>query len=344
MRVLYVYRWATMGGVERVLLNRAKSFQRHGLAVAQDVHFLSDGGGLAGFSRAIQAYGVTSSLGMQREFRPQGYDCLIAIDTPEVLNLERKEIPLWFECHTAYAENRQYLQHLPEEVCGILTPSQHFAQQLMQELPEPWRDRVLTLRNGLPPYQAPDLGNRTIPRWNKRLIAYVGRIDALKNTDELIQAAAYLRKRQGDHYLLLFVGPTDQPEMLWKKVEKQGLLDRFVYLPPVPFERVSWVWAMIRENRGLFASASQGESFGLSAAEAISAGLPVVLSDAHRDLVAGETSVLYPLGDPRQAAEKIAWTFAHYEAATARSQALQSLFSEAAFLQDWQQFQARIRH
>jgi len=326
-----------------VLLNRAKTFQRHGLAVVQAVHFLSDGGGLAGFSQAIQAYGVADWLGIQREFMPQSYDCLIAIDTPEVLSLDRREKPLWFECHTAYVENRQYLQRLSEEVQGILTPSQHFAQQLMQELPEPWRDKVFPLRNGLPPYQAPDLGKRAIPRWNKQLIAYVGRIDALKNTDELIRAIAYLRKQQGDQYLLFFVGPVDQPAALWKKVEKQGLLDRFVYLPPVPFERVPWVWAMIRENRGLFASASQGESFGLSAAEAILASLPVVLSDAHRDLVGGESSVLYPLGDHRGAAEKIAWTFAHYEAAADRARTLQPLFSEAGFLQDWQQFQARIR-
>ena len=53
-KVLYVYKWATMGGVERVLLNRALAFKASNFDIAQDVFFLHDSGGKKLLNRYIE--------------------------------------------------------------------------------------------------------------------------------------------------------------------------------------------------------------------------------------------------------------------------------------------------
>jgi hypothetical protein len=40
-RTIFVYCWATMGGVERVLLNRAEAFKILGSDFCFDVHFFT---------------------------------------------------------------------------------------------------------------------------------------------------------------------------------------------------------------------------------------------------------------------------------------------------------------
>jgi len=85
-------------------------------------------------------------------------------------------------------------------------------------------------------------------------------------------------------------------------------------------------------------SSSKGESFGLSAAEAMTAGLPVILSDIppHAALVGHRSRFLYPLGDVRELARKMAAATEQYDDMAAECLELSREFSEEAFLADWE--------
>ena len=108
-------------------------------------------------------------------------------------------------------------------------------------------------------------------------------------------------------------------------------------LPPIPFEHGHALFRALRARKAVFVSPSKGESFGLSAAEAMTAGLPVVLSDIppHRALVSGREKFLYPLGNIRGLTGKMAAAVEHYDKYSAECLDLSTTFSEAAFLEDW---------
>jgi glycosyltransferase involved in cell wall biosynthesis len=95
---------------------------------------------------------------------------------------------------------------------------------------------------------------------------------------------------------------------------------------------------MLRQKRAVFVSCSKGESFGLSAAEAMTAGLPVILSDIppHAALVSDRSKFLYPLGNVRELAMKMAAVAEQYDALASECVELSREFSEEAFLADWE--------
>ena len=95
---------------------------------------------------------------------------------------------------------------------------------------------------------------------------------------------------------------------------------------------------MLRQKKAVFVSCSKGESFGLSAAEAMTAGLPVILSaiPPHAVLVSNRQHFLYQLGDVKELAMKMAAVSERYDEMAAECVELSREFSERAFLSDWE--------
>ncbi|KAJ8743062.1 glycosyltransferase [Aeromonas veronii] len=83
-----------------------------------------------------------------------------------------------------------------------------------------------------------------------------------------------------------------------------------------------------------------GESFGLSAAEAICMGIPVVLSDidAHKELVGDYSDEFtYNLGDSTDLSLKLASVADNYIQAYEKMLLLRNTFSSDKFMLDWQE-------
>ena len=342
-RVAYVYKWATMGGVERVLLNRAEAFKARKSDVSISVHFLQDAGGRAPFETYIKRRGLTDYIQVEDSLDPNDVDAVVSIDTTEVLELLPARFDrLAFECHTTYKNNRQYLKTLPASVRWIAVPSESFHKTVAREFGE-FGGRLCLLRNFLPEVEPLDHPIKA-PAWAKRPIVYVGRVDHQKNLTELMDALAIYRKRHGDAFVLSVLGSiTDEIDMKRKLSERQ-LADRTVVYPPADFDRVGAFLRMMRERGGIFVSCSIGETFSLSAAEAIAMRIPSVLSDidAHRHLVDGIDDYLYPLGNPEALAEKLLRISTDYEAFSARLAPLRTRFGSETFIKDWNVIQQRF--
>ena len=67
-RVCFIYPWATFGGVERVLLNRALAFKHYLPEIMVDFYFLHDSGGLAPLAAAMKLSLHRSALQAQKYY------------------------------------------------------------------------------------------------------------------------------------------------------------------------------------------------------------------------------------------------------------------------------------
>ncbi|GIM45663.1 group 1 glycosyl transferase [Collibacillus ludicampi] len=338
-KVLYIYKWATMGGVERVLLNRAHAFQSNELLIRQDVYFLQDGGGLNNFRKYIEKNALMEYIGIIDAINPDAYDVILSIDTPEIFDLVKEHNKIYIECHTSYKNNRTYLKTVPDQIGGILVPSSSFKDTVVTEVTSILKPKVYLLRNCVPSRlseQISVLENRFL---GKTPIFYMGRMDKHKNTEELIDIFAKALNQLGDRFILVLAGNVMQDIDLWKLVHSRKIVNRLVYLPPVRFHKVSMLMALIKSNGGIFISTSKGESFGLSAAEAISFNLPVLLSDipAHRELVNNDDTFLYALGNTDEAVAKLKGILDKYSLAVDRMKEFRKIFSNDSFIKDWKQ-------
>ncbi|WP_200627027.1 glycosyltransferase family 4 protein [Pseudomonas sp. LAM2023] len=340
-RVCFIYPWATFGGVERVLLNRALAFKHYLPEIRVDFYFLHDSGGLAPLAAAMTQYelNANSSVSIMSSF-DQDYDLAFIIDCPQAIDLcVRRSQRYVVECHTSYAENRGYLANLPSTCERLITPSSVFSDLIRNEfpaLPAP----VGELRNFVPwdlPSQGSSLDN-CLPRWTKKPILFFGRLDHLKDPLSLLDAFQLLEHRRKGEFMLLFCGPTSPEIDLNKEISKRSLEGLSVVLPPVAFASAGRLLNSVAHAGGIFVSPSKGESFGLSAAEAISSLVPVVLSDikAHVNLVSGYEQIFtYPLGDTKKLSARIESVFDDYANACDAVARARLTFSAASFIEDW---------
>jgi len=344
MRILYVYKWATMGGVERVFLNRARVFKQHNIKVVIDVYFLHDSGGLKNFNQYIRHFGLEDYLNVVQGFNEQDYSIIVTFDTHEIFNVLSDFSKVVIECHTPYEEMREYLSSIPKNVAAIVSPSAAFKDAiLIKELPSVFHDKLYVLPN----FCLDNNDDNTPYRiWAKIPICYIGRMDSLKNTMELLEIFGRLRMKVNDSYILILAGNIASNYIDLNSVIKQlGIEDRVLYFPPLPFEKVDELLKTIKYHQGIFISPSRGESFGLSVLEAMTNGVPVVLSDieCHSALVGGDRDFLYELGNINEAVAKIEMIKNNYDDSARKAEEFSRRYNCEYFLEQWSMFIAKFR-
>jgi len=339
IKVCFVYPWATFGGCERVFINRALAFKQYLPETTVDFYFMQDAGGLSAFSSALKEYQLNGSASLVDSLDRE-YDLISLVDCPQAIDVcSKKAAPYIVECHTPYEENRKYLFDLPEKCKFIVTPSMSFSKLVKNEFPS-LADSVVVLRNFVPWDISLSRANSNIelPAWSRKPILFFARMDKLKDPISLLDAFEVLEKRRKKEFMLLFCGPLSPEINVHKEISKRKLDGVSVVLPPIPFASAEALMNAVASAGGVFVSPSRGESFGLSAAEAISSVMPVALSDIneHADLVGNHKALFtYPLGDREALTDRIEYLFDHY--ADARNAAMQArnAFSAKSFIEDW---------
>lgn len=338
-RVCFVYPWATFGGVERVFINRALAFKYYLPQVHVDLYFLHDAGGLHCLIAALAEYDLNETASVVYSLDAE-YDLVFLIDCPQAIELcTQKKQRYVMECHTSYANNRRYLAHLPTTCERIITPSSVFSRLIGSEYSE-LKNKIRELRNFVPwdiNYTTAPLGN-FLPPWTRKPILFFGRLDNLKDPVSLLDAFKLLNNRRPNEFMLILCGPKTPDIDINTEIENRVLEGMTVVLPPIPFASANDLLSSVAHLGGVFVSPSKGESFGLSAAEAISALLPVVLSDIepHLELLKEDHAIFsYPLGNTKQLSLCIESIFENYSNACQRVNLLRGAFSANAFVEDW---------
>lgn len=304
IKLLGVYKWATMGGVERVLLNRAHAIKENNINMQYDVYFNHDSGGKKEFTQYLRKNNLQDIMNVVEVVDNTAYDYILSIDTPEIVELVDPQ-KLYLECHTSYAKYRSYLKKLPANIKGILVPSEQFKNEIKEEIPQCFMDRIQVIPNTV------HINQKTIVQeegfFNKTPVLYLGRLDKLKNVEELLKIISYYNKCE-DRLFLVLAGAIIEHEFdLQKMLEEYNMIHRTIYLPPLGFDKTSELLSIIKDNKGIFMSASLKESFGLSVAEAMLFGVPVLIlnNSAHISLVNGNDNFLFNHEDVDQTSLKL---------------------------------------
>jgi len=337
MKILNLYKWATVGGVERVLLNRARAFKQHGIDVKQDVFFFHDSGGLRNFCKYIEYFQLEGYMTLVQDIDEKAYDLIFMFDTPEAFDYVSDTSRVVVECHSPYKESRIYLKTLPTNITRVVSPSVSFIESVVQnEVPDVFTERLFVLPNFYINSVHMDVPLTKI--WGKTPICYVGRMDSLKNTKELLDIFTVIRKELGDDYFLLLAGDVRPHYMdLRETIKKLRIEGRAAYFRPIPFEKVDALLSVVKHHKGIFVSPSLGESFGLSALEAMANGIPVLLSDieCHKPLVDGDPAFLYGAGNIREAVKKVAHISGNYDNLATKAKQLAAKHNSDAFIEAW---------
>jgi glycosyltransferase involved in cell wall biosynthesis len=144
------------------------------------------------------------------------------------------------------------------------------------------REKIALRRNGVDaPSRMPERGRfRTAYGIGQqaKLILFLGRLSQKKSPDLLLEAFAHIYRQESiDDVWLVFAGPDESG--MRKKLEltakELGIASRLVFCGPVIGDSK---WSAYRDA-DVFVLPSQNENFGNSAAEAMAAGTPVVVTE-----------------------------------------------------------------
>jgi glycosyltransferase involved in cell wall biosynthesis len=143
------------------------------------------------------------------------------------------------------------------------------------------REEIVVRRNGVEaPLTLPERGKFRAAHGiaeDVKLILFLGRLSEKKSPDLLLQAFAMIsRGERGGNLRLVFAGPDEGlQKSLVQIAERLGIASRVQFCGPLFGEAK---WAAYRDA-DVFVLPSQNENFGNSAAEAIAAGTPVIVTD-----------------------------------------------------------------
>ncbi len=308
MTITYIYQWATIGGVERVIINRALALKSLG---NQDYKFkvlyLEDAGGLEAFKKFINIYDLNEiivKVDILNKDLLNDNSLYSVIDTPKGIEILNKYDKQYFiECHTSYTENRQYLKHLNTHTL-ITVPSEHFRDIIIKEAPH--IKNILVLNTPIH-IQKPHK-KIEFPKYKGRLLAYLGRMDELKNFTYILDAFEELVYDFHKHnFYLLLVGPYSVEYNIYEELSKRKILNKTILIPPIDFDKVDYLLEALQKENAIAISASKAESFGMSVAETILHDVPILLSDitAHQYLVQNNQECLFSLNDSTNLTTKI---------------------------------------
>jgi glycosyltransferase involved in cell wall biosynthesis len=313
MKILFVYQFCTLGGVETVLKNRLNAFRK--LGISPHVVFLHDFGGSKIFEGLKNIHYEHRERELRRIVEEGEFDFVIPIDTPQiypVLRESRFKGLLVTEVHTNNLNNLKYVSMIGKtETRAIITPS-HFEKELI------YKEIGGFDKDGVPIYVIPNPVDLDVFYFRepknksaKRIIGWVGRLEKEKNWKHFLKIASLLVKERRD-LLFLMVGGYSAEEDVKKDLlacaKQMDLMDHLKWIPFLEYERMPGVYSLISSSGGCLVTTSVIEPFGMTVIEAMACQCPVVASrvGGFQEIIEdGSNGFLYEVNHTPEATGKI---------------------------------------
>jgi glycosyltransferase involved in cell wall biosynthesis len=277
VKILFVYKYLTLGGVEAVLRARLDGLAESGIEA--HAWFFHDYGGRSIFQGREDRLHVGPVEECLRFARRERFDLLASIDSEEILPgfvAGAPERPrLVMECHSAYLASIEYLRGLAAyRPAAVFTPSEGQRRLVRERLapgidvrvvPNPLRQEFVA-----PPAPFPAPPPRPV-------VAWIGRLDEHKNWRGFVDIAGELGRRGVEHEAWIIGQPVeaDGPARLLAAAREERVLRRLRWFGALPYGRIPTFLDAVRDSGGVVISTSRGESFGLTIAEAMARGCAV---------------------------------------------------------------------
>jgi len=264
--------------VETVLRVRLEGLPDYGV----DAHawFLFDGPGRVIFEGMASRVHVGSTA-MLRDFLLEGqFDLVSSLDTEEIFPVFRrlrKRPLLVIEAHSPYPENLEYLRFVGDlPVTAYFVPSKYQAGVIEGRLGE--EGPIYVVPNPLSVDFESDLRDFR-PAPPNPVIAWIGRLDELKNWKEFVDIAGLLRKDTEDleFWIVGRSGGQEISQDVYKRAQRSGILDRLKWYRGIPYAHMPTLLDAVRTSGGVVISTSKGDSFGMTVAEAMARACAVVV-------------------------------------------------------------------
>lgn len=270
MKVLFVYRYLTLGGVETVLRARLRGLDVNG--IEGHAWFLNDGPGRSLFEGAEERIHVGGIDDLNRYLEGWPPDVVSAIDTSEVLEMiagVSTRVPVILESHTPYAENRAYLQWASRGLARrVLVPSQHQADRIRSKAEH--LAPVSVVPNPVGEHFLSPLAT-DFPSEGRPIVAWIGRLDYLKNWTRFLDiGGAILQQVPKAQFWLIGDSPwRSTTRLLLGRSRRRGVLGSLRWFRGLLHDRLPRFLDAVRSSGGLVISTSRGEAFGMTIAEAM---------------------------------------------------------------------------
>lgn len=281
MKILFIYRFLGLGGVETVLRNRYEGFQS--LRIKIDFVFLEDHGGRSSFKNLDNAETyVTNDMEEVKQIIDKGdYDLISVIDTPEVHKLLKeiaKERKVVMEVHTPHPLLRKYIKtDILEDAVAVIVPTKTFGKLVESEMKKP-HPPIIAMPNPINKKFFYEYEN--IPKHSRIPIAYVGRIEDIKDWRESVKILKLVaRKFKNIDFFMVGKLVEEKPKNIFDEFSAKGLTDHFKWIPFIEYDKMPLFYNFIAKNNGVYLSSSKGESFGMTLIESMACKLPVVVYD-----------------------------------------------------------------
>jgi glycosyltransferase involved in cell wall biosynthesis len=309
MRVLFVYKYLTLGGVETVLATRLRTLAAWGI----DAHawFFYDGPGRVIFEDLASQVHIGTSAALHRFLKEVDFTIISSLDTEELFPAFRRlgnPARLVIEAHSPYPEGLEYLRQLGNlPVAAVFVPSQYQVEVVQKRLKIKVDMRMIPNPLGK---EFTDDPLDFVPKPAHPIVAWIGRLDEMKNWKEFIEIAAILHRRlpQVECWIAGKAGTDEVEKAFYRRTRQTGLLQRLRWFRGLPYTYMPVLLDAVRTSGGIVVSTSKGDSFGMTVAEGMARGCAVVVPSAGPfvEFVSdGIHGLVYPLGSVGEGADRI---------------------------------------
>lgn len=307
LNILFIYKFLTVGGVETVIKNRMEGLRLLGIhAKAWFLQYI-DGKKILDPNSPDVFIGDEILLG--EHLHTNSYDVLCTIDTEEVFPVlveHHGESSLILESHSPYYENLEYLRFLGDvDFEAVFVPSEHQKQVVSSFMGG--YENIAVVPNPLSEAFSTEISDK--PRApSKSVVAWIGRLDYLKNWKEFLLLTAHLDQSKIDFEVWL-VGRSTQRNIaqdLFRYARKLGVLEHLRWYNNLSYTVIPSMLDMVRSSGGVVVSTSRGESFGMTIVEAMARACAVTVPDKRpftEYVEHGKFGLVYPLGKPANGAD-----------------------------------------
>jgi glycosyltransferase involved in cell wall biosynthesis len=307
MKVLLVYRFCGLGGIETSTIHRIAALKA--LDVQAEVLFCEFYGTGARYLAAEPNIHVGLERAQIVELLRRQFDFIILIDHPEfadILDEAGTQSRVIFETHFPYIPFLAYyfrpVSH--PRIQAVFVPSE-FNRRLVHEITStkkpiyvlPYALDMDVFRN----YQTGSEELVPMEARGKPIVLWVGRIEIQKNPEDLITMAKILLGTNPDLHFII-VGDCPQDPGARSSLEgsiPQSLRRSFTFIRAVPNTRMPELYSLAANTGGCFISTSIDESYPMVLLEAMACECPVVATRVGGvpDMIAdGVTGRLYHSG------------------------------------------------